>query len=122
MLNRLMDRLWMYGPGLAADAPAGPVNPQAELLKMVVPLALMFVVLYVMLIRPQQRKAKDHQNLLGTLKSKDRVVTNSGLLGEVISIREKSVTLRCGESKLEVLKSSIAEIVERAQSAPEAKS
>jgi len=110
---------------LAADAPApaGPAaNPQADLLKMALPLVLMFVIFYVLLIRPQQKKTKEHQALLGALKSRDKIVTSGGMFGEVISIKDKTVTIRCGESKLEVLKSSIAEVVERAQAAGESKS
>lgn len=114
-----MDTFWRMAL-FAADAPPGSANPQGDLLKMVVPLGLMFVVFYFLLIRPQQKKARDHQALLSTLKVKDRVVTGGGLLGEVISIKDKTVTVRCGEAKLEVLKHSISEVLERAQS--EAKS
>jgi preprotein translocase subunit YajC len=106
-----------------APAPAGPAtNPQADLLKMALPLILMFVIFYVLLIRPQQKKAREHQTLLGALKPRDKVVTSAGMCGEVISIKDKTVTLRCGESKLEVLKSSIAEVVERPSGATEPKS
>lgn len=106
----------------SAPAPGTPTNPQADLLKMALPLVLMFVIFYVLLIRPQQKKAKEHQALLKALRTRDRVVTNGGMLGEVITIRDKTVTIRCGESKLEVLKSAIAEVVERAQAPSEAKS
>jgi preprotein translocase subunit YajC len=105
-----------------APAPAGPAaNPQADLLKMALPLLLMFVIFYVLLIRPQQKKAREHQTLLSGLKARDKVVTSGGMCGEVISIKERTVTLRCGESKLEVLKSSIAEVVERSAGAAEPK-
>lgn len=106
----------------SAPAPAGsPTNPQADLLKMALPLILMFVIFYVLLIRPQQKKAREHQALVGALKPRDKVVTSSGMYGEVISIKDKTVTMRCGESKLELLKSSIAEVVERSSAATEPK-
>jgi preprotein translocase subunit YajC len=82
----------------------------------------MFVIFYVLLIRPQQKKAREHQALVSALKPRDKVVTSGGMFGEVISIKDKTVTLRCGESKLEVLKSSIAEVVERPQAGGESKS
>ncbi len=108
---------------LAADAPApGPVNPQAELFKLAGPLVLMFVIFYFMLIRPQQKKQKQHQALLAALKPRDKVVTNSGLVGEVLALKDKTVTLRCGEAKLEILKSAVAEVFERAGAANDAKS
>lgn len=101
---------------LAADAPGpAPVNPQAELLKLAGPLVLMFVIFYFMLIRPQQKKQKQHQALLAALKPRDKVVTSSGLVGEVLALKDKTLTLRCGESKLEVLKSAVADVYERAQ-------
>jgi len=78
-----------------------------------VPLLLIGVVFYFILFRPQQKKAKDHANLLKTLKSGDRVVTASGLVAIVITVKEKTVTLKSADSKLEVTKASITEIVER---------
>jgi preprotein translocase subunit YajC len=68
-----------------------------------------------MLIRPQQKKAKEHQALMGSLKARDKVFTSGGLYGEVIALKEKTVSIRCGEAKLEILKSAISEVVERAQ-------
>ena len=79
-----------------------------------VPLALMMVVFYFILIRPQQKKAKDHQQLLKTLRPKDKVVTSGGLMGIVVSVQEKTVTIRSADTKLEVLKSAVTEITERA--------
>ncbi len=107
----------------AADAPSpAPVNPQAELFKLAGPLVLMFVIFYFMLIRPQQKKQKQHQALLAALKPRDKVVTSSGMVGEVIALKDKTLTLRCGESKLEILKSAVADVIERAQTANGGKS
>lgn len=108
---------------LAADAPTPvPVNPQAELLKLAGPLVLMFVIFYFMLIRPQQKKQKQHQALLATLKPRDKVVTSSGLVGEVLALKDKTLTLRCGESKLEILKNAVADVYERAGAPSDTKS
>lgn len=79
-----------------------------------VPLLLIMVVFYVILIRPQQRKAKEHQQLLKTLKPKDKVVTSGGVMGVIVSVQEKTVTIRSADTKLEVLKSAVSEITERA--------
>ncbi len=79
-----------------------------------VPLLLIMVVFYVILIRPQQRKAKEHEQLLKTLKPKDKVVTSGGVMGVVVSVQEKTVTIRSADTKLEVLKSAVSEITERA--------
>jgi len=78
-----------------------------------VPLVLLVVVFYFVLIRPQQKKAKDHQQLLKTVKPGDKILTSGGILGVVITVKEKTVTLRSADAKFEITKSAIAEITER---------
>lgn len=96
-------------------------NPQGQggsgLLGALLPFLLMFAVLYFLLIRPQQKRQKDHKALLEKLKKGDRVITNSGLFGTIVNFNEKnkSVVLNVGDQdtvKLEVLRSSIAGTVE----------
>lgn len=81
------------------------------------PMILMVVVFYFILIRPQQKKAKELAEQIKSLKKGDKVLTNGGIIGVVISVREKSATIRSDESKFEILKSSVAEITERGNSA-----
>jgi len=79
------------------------------------PFVLIFVVFYFFMIRPQQKKQKQTQAMLSSLKKGDKVVTNSGMFGEVWGIDEKEnkVVLKFGENlKVEFLKSSIAGKVE----------
>jgi preprotein translocase subunit YajC len=78
-----------------------------------VPLVLLVVVFYFVLIRPQQKRTKEHQQLLKTVKPGDKVVTSGGVLGVVITVKEKTVTIRSADAKLEITKSAIAEITER---------
>ena len=56
-------------------------------------LVAMFVLLYFLLIRPQQKRAKDHKNLLKTLKKGDEVVTNGGIVGKINSVDESFAAL-----------------------------
>jgi preprotein translocase subunit YajC len=93
------------GPAGAAGDPMG--------LRMLIPMGIMVCIFYFVLIRPQQKKAKEHERLLKTLKSGDRVATNSGILGVVVAVKDKSVTLRSADTKLEIQKASVAEILER---------
>lgn len=79
-----------------------------------VPMVPIFVVFYFLLIRPQQKKAKEHDALLKTLKAGDKVLA-SGILGTVTSVREKSVVIRSEETKFEVLKSAVTEVIERSE-------
>ena len=60
-------------------------------------LVAMFVLLYFLLIRPQQKRAKDHKNLLKTLKKGDEVVTNGGIVGKINSVDESFVALEIAE-------------------------
>jgi preprotein translocase subunit YajC len=103
--------------GLLAQATGngspGPTGLEG-LLKGPLPMMLfLFVIMYVVMIRPQQKKAREHAALLKTLKAGDKVVTSGGVLGIVIAVKDKTVSLRSSDSKLEVLKSSVAEITER---------
>ena len=60
-------------------------------------LVAMFVLMYFLLIRPQQKRAKDHKNLLKALKKGDEVVTNGGVVGKVNSVDESFATLEIAE-------------------------
>jgi len=75
------------------------------------PMVLIVVVFYFILIRPQQKKAKQQAELLKTLKSGDKVGTASGIIGVVVTVKDNTVTLRSGDSKLELSKISVTEVI-----------
>lgn len=75
---------------------------------MLIPL---FLIMYLLLIRPQRKRQKEHEKLLSELKKGDRVVTNSGMFGTIFAINEEKdriVLKLTDEVKVEFLKSSIA--------------
>lgn len=76
-------------------------------------MVIFMVMMWVIMIRPQQKRAKEHAKLLTTLRRGDKVVTNSGITGVVISVNENTVSLRSADSKLDMLKNAITEITER---------
>ncbi len=79
-------------------------------------LGLIFVLMYMLLIRPQRKKAKEHEKLISELKKGDKVVTNGGMFGIIFAIDDDSgrVILKIGEdTKMEFLKSAIAAKVEK---------
>ena len=78
-----------------------------------VPMALILVVFYFILIRPQQKKAKDQAALLKAIRPGDKILTSSGIVGVVITVKEKSLSIRSADAKLEIIKSAVAEITER---------
>jgi preprotein translocase subunit YajC len=96
---------------ILADAPA-PAQPPTWMT--LVPFALMFVALYFVLIRPQSKKAKEHAEMLKAVKPGDKVITSGGVVGTVVSVKERTMSIRSAESKFEVLKSAVTEITERA--------
>ena len=100
-----------------ASAPGTVPDPKAQTLQMLGMLVFMAVVMYVVMIRPQQKKAKEHTELLKALKSGDKVLTSGGILCVVVTVKEKSVTIRSGDTKLELLKSAVSEITEKAGAA-----
>jgi preprotein translocase subunit YajC len=57
------------------------------------PLVLVFIIFYFLLIRPQQKKAKEHQQMLSKLKKNDEVMTSGGIYGKVINLADNVVTL-----------------------------
>lgn len=59
----------------------------------ILPLVLIFVVMYFLVIRPQSKKAKEHQNMIGGLKKGDRVVMNGGLIGTILKVSEGELEL-----------------------------
>ena len=78
-----------------------------------VPIVLIFLMLYLLLIRPQQKKAKEHSLLLAKLKVGDKVTTSGGIVGTVVSLKDRSVAIRSADSKMEILKSAVAEVTEK---------
>ena len=97
--------------GQAPLAQAG--QQQAPFWTSLVPLGLLVVVFYFVLIRPQQKKAKQHAELLKAVRAGDKVVTSGGVVGVVLSVKEKTLTIRSADAKFEVTKAAIAEITDR---------
>jgi preprotein translocase subunit YajC len=74
-----------------------------------IPIILMFVIFYFLLIRPQQKKAKEHQNMVNSLKKGDRVITSGGIYGEITSLDDNTVTVEIADKvRVKVTRPSIA--------------
>lgn len=81
------------------------------------PLILLFFVFYFMIIRPQQKKQKDHADLLSKLDKNDEVVTVGGVHATVVSVGDKTVILRIADNvKIEIEKGSITQVTKSRQS------
>ena len=69
---------------------------QGNFLLQMAPFAAVFAIVYFIMIRPQQKKQKDHQNLLSSIKPGDKIVA-SGIFGEVIKIKENILTVKVSD-------------------------
>jgi preprotein translocase subunit YajC len=68
-----------------------------------------------MLIRPQQKKQKEMQRMIESLKSGDKIVTNGGILGTVTNVKDKTVIVRIADNvKIEILRSAVQTVTQRA--------
>jgi len=90
----------------------------------IVPLILMFAIFYFLLIRPQQKKAKEHREMVNNLKKGDRVITSGGIHGKITSLDEGTVTVEIADKvKIKVLRGNISVINEGSeQGTPKSKS
>jgi preprotein translocase subunit YajC len=107
---------------LLAQQTALQQDPAGAQIKFLGMMAVFVVMMWVLMIAPQRKKAKQLEAMLKTLKPGDKVVTTSGILGVIISIKDRSVSLRSADTKLEVLKSAVAEVTERGGEPAESKS
>ena len=87
-------------------------QPQQPVWMTFAPMILLVVVFYFILIRPQQQRAKQQAKLISNLKSGDKIVTSSGIIGVVITVKDQTVSLRSADAKMEVTKASVTEILE----------
>jgi len=87
---------WAY----AANGGGAETSPMWSF---VVPMVLMVGIFYFLLIRPQQKKAKEHKALLDNMKRGDRIITNGGIIGTIISLDDQIVSLEVADKvKIEV--------------------
>lgn len=83
-----------------------------DMLTGLLPIALIFVVFYFLLIRPQQKKAKEHRAMVGALAKGDEVVTNGGLLGRITAVGDAFVTVEVAEGmEVRVQRSAVSNLM-----------
>ena len=100
-------------PLLALAPPTQPGQQPPPFWTSLVPLILLVVVFYFAIIRPQQKKAKEHALLLKTVRRGDEVLTSGGIVGEVVTVKDKTIVLRSADAKFEVTKTAVTEITRR---------
>src|SRR4030088_934712 len=93
---------------LAMGPQPQPGQPAPPFWVNIVPLVLLVVVFYFALIRPQQKKAKDHAELLKAVRPGDKIVTTGGVVGVIVTVKDKTLSIRSADSKFEIIKTAIA--------------
>ena len=83
------------------------------------PLLLIFVVFYFLLIRPQQKKVKEHRDMLGKLRRGDKIVTNGGMVGQIMKVvNENELDLEISKGvRVRVMRGMISSIYARTEAA-----
>ncbi len=95
-----------------AMAPQGAGGEQGSPLGLFVPLILMFVVLYLFMIRPAQKKQKEKDRMISALKKGDRIVTSGGIYGEITQVKDNSVIVRIDDNvKVELQRPSVSSVL-----------
>lgn len=93
--------------GSAAAGAAAQPSPLIQML----PFAGILVILYFTMIRPQQKRQKEHQEMVNAVAKGDTVVTTGGLIGKITRVEEKEIVIDAGEGvKLRVLRAMIVEV------------
>ena len=98
----------------AMGANQGADQTHASGISILIPLILMFLIFYFLLIRPQQKKIKEHKEMLASLRKGDKVVTAGGIHGIITNISDNTVTLEIAPKvRIKLQKGSISYIVSR---------
>ncbi len=106
----------MYPIFFAQAAPASPGAGGG--IAAFVPFIFIFVIMYFVLLRPQMKRQKEAQRLMGTLKTGDRVVTNGGIHGLISNVKETTVIVKVADNvKIEMEKSAITNVLKSAEGA-----
>src|ERR1700750_2961881 len=93
---------------LAQASPAPASSPGGSLGGFIVPMTLLFIMMYFLMIRPQRKRQMEQQWLVSALKTGDRVVTNSGIHGLISNVKDTTVVVKVADNvKIEFEKSAI---------------
>ncbi|PIE67599.1 MAG: preprotein translocase subunit YajC [Deltaproteobacteria bacterium] len=109
-----MDIAYAMGQGGASAAGGGSAGFASF-----VPLILMFVIFYFLLIRPQQKKTKEHRQMIDNLRTGDRIITSGGIHGRVTGVSENDLTVEIAEKvRVKVNRASVSALVTTGSAPP----
>ncbi len=92
-----------------ADAPA---RGQGSLLTALFPFILVFVIFYLLIIMPQRKRQKKHQEMVGQLKPGDKIVTTGGIYGTVMGVQQDKIELKIASNvKIDITRNAVAAFI-----------
>jgi preprotein translocase subunit YajC len=98
-----------YAMGQGGAAGAGSAGGLASF----IPLVLMFVIFYFLLIRPQQKKTKEHRDMIAGIKKGDRIITSGGIHGQVTSVDDTTLTVEISDKvRVKLNRANVASMVQ----------
>ena len=90
----------------------GAGSQQGSIIELILPLLLMFGIFYFLLIRPQQKKAKEHKNMVEALNKGDEIITNGGLLAKITDSDENFLTCKIADNvEVKIQRHAIASVL-----------
>ena len=102
----------LISPAFAQTAAGAPGASGASMIAQFAPLLLIFVVFYFLLIRPQQKRMKEHKGKLEAVKKGDQVITGGGLVGKVVRVDDVYVDVELGQGlKVKAVKSTLSDVL-----------
>ena len=103
-------------PLIIAQAEAPAAAPKGSPLQLPIMMAILFAIMYFMMIRPQKRRDKERKEMIANVKTGDRVLLTSGILGRVRNVNETSLIIQIAENtKIEVVKAAISQVLDKGE-------
>lgn len=77
-----------------------------------IPLILIFAIMYFLMIRPQQKRAKQHREMVGALKKGDQIITQGGIIGKVASVRDDEIEVEIASGvRVRIVRATVAQVL-----------
>ena len=109
----------MTGIAYAMGQGGAPAGQGAGGFGGLIPIILMFAIFYFLLIRPQQKRNKEHREMIGNLKKGDRVITSGGIYGRIVTLDDTTITLEVADKvRIKVLRANVGALAQSTASPP----
>ena len=108
----MIDVVYALGMGGSAEGGGSPYQP-------LILMGVMFAIFYFLLIRPQQKKSKDHRQMISNLRKGDRIITSGGIHGRITGMDDATLTVEIAEKvRVKVARGNVSGLAQAASQAP----